>query len=64
MRDEPWACGSAAKQKILQMKEKVGSKLEGHSTQQRSSRMGPMRTDFGNRAAYDIRLLDDEDDDT
>ncbi len=46
------------------MKEKVGSKLEGHSTQQRSSRMGPMRTDFGNRAAYDIRLLDDEDDDT
>jgi hypothetical protein len=47
----------------MSIKEKVGSKLDS-TAQQRSSRMGPMRTDFGSRANYDIRLLDDDDDDT
>ena len=56
-------CLFAAKQKIMSIKEKVGSKLDS-TAQQRSSRMGPMRTDFGSRANYDIRLLDDDDDDT
>lgn len=57
------SAATVAKQKIMSIKEKVGSKLDS-TAQQRSSRMGPMRTDFGSRANYDIRLLDDDDDDT